>query len=139
MLPNRPFILSSKTTSSWASTQWRLPPIDTTTTVTTSTDSKSTSTCSKPNLEALRAYAHHVVPVADTTTRQYSEFARTDRCLGDVLDLWEGGSGEGLYVKDWHLMAGIEREGGGVGEVYEVPECFRGGWTQHRRVAVLVI
>lgn len=42
------------------------------------------------------------------------------------MDSWEGGSGEGLYVKDWHLMAGIEREGGGVEEVYEVPECFRG-------------
>lgn len=34
--------------------------------------------------------------------------------------------GRGLYVKDYHMMAEIEAEGRGVGEVYEVPECFRG-------------
>jgi hypothetical protein len=46
--------------------------------------------------------------------------------MGEVLDIWESGQGEGLYVKDWHLLAELEKEGRGVGEVYEVPECFRG-------------
>jgi len=43
--------------------------------------------------------------------------------------LWEREreEGKGLYVKDWHLIAELENRGGGVGEVYEVPECFRGG------------
>jgi hypothetical protein len=29
-------------------------------------------------------------------------------------------------VKDWHLLADLESRGIGAGEVYEVPECFRG-------------
>jgi hypothetical protein len=29
-------------------------------------------------------------------------------------------------VKDWHLLAELESRGIGAGEVYEVPECFRG-------------
>jgi hypothetical protein len=46
--------------------------------------------------------------------------------LGDVIDFWGKGEGEGLYVKDWHLLEEIEKDGRGVEEVYEVPECFRG-------------
>lgn len=41
--------------------------------------------------------------------------------------MWEREEGKGLYVKDWHLIAELENRGGGAGEVYEVPECFRGG------------
>lgn len=45
------------------------------------------------------------------------------------MDLWEREreEGKGLYVKDWHLIAELENRSKGAGEVYEVPECFRGG------------
>ena len=72
------------------------------------------------------------MPIANTARREYSEFERTERPLSEVLDIWEGkgkheeAGGEGLYVKDWHLLEEVERAGGGAGEVYEVPECFRG-------------
>lgn len=39
------------------------------------------------------------MPVADTLTREFSEFQRDERPLGEVLDIWERGEGEGLYVK----------------------------------------
>jgi len=67
--------------------------------------------------------------VADTFQPEYSEFKRSERPLGEVLDLWEREreEGKGLYVKDWHLIAELESRGRGAGEVYEVPECFRGG------------
>jgi len=68
-----------------------------------------------------------MVPVADTSQPEYSEFKRSERPLKEVLDLWERKEGKGLYVKDWHLIAELESRGGGAGEVYEVPECFRGG------------
>jgi hypothetical protein len=66
--------------------------------------------------------------VADTLQPEYSEFKRSERPLGEVLDLWESkeGEGEGLYVKDWHLIGELESRGVGAGKVYEVPECFRG-------------
>jgi hypothetical protein len=66
------------------------------------------------------------VPVANTLTREFSEFERDERPLGEVLDAWESGEGEGLYVKDWHLFAEIEKDGGSAREVYDVPECLRG-------------
>lgn len=72
------------------------------------------------------------MPIANTARREYSEFERTERPLSEVLDIWEGkgkheeAGGEGLYVKDWHLLEEVERAGGGAGEVYGVPECFRG-------------
>ncbi|WWD19373.1 hypothetical protein CI109_103833 [Kwoniella shandongensis] len=117
LIPNRPFLLSSRTTSTWSSSHnFRLP----------STEAGP----SRPNLSALRPYAHHIVPIANTYVPQYSEFERTERPLGEVLDLWERGAeeGRGLYVKDWHLMAEIEGEGRGVEEVYEVPQCLRDDW-----------
>lgn len=80
-----------------------------------------------------------MVPVADTLHPEFSEFKRSERRLGEVLDLWQlegagepgagGGGGEGLYVKDWHLLAEIERLGGSAGEVYTVPECLRGTYS----------
>ena len=66
------------------------------------------------------------MPVADTLQQEFSEFKRSERPLGHVIDLWESGAGEGLYVKDWHLIAELERSGRGAGEVYTVPECLRG-------------
>ncbi|KAK8854494.1 hypothetical protein IAR55_003232 [Kwoniella newhampshirensis] len=131
LIPNTPFLLSSKTTSTWpASHKFRLAPA-----FSSSSYSSYQAGPSRPNLSALRPYAHHVVPIANTLRPQYSEFERTERPLGDVLDQWEGGGagdgrggGRGMYVKDWHLMAEIEGEGRGVEEIYEVPECLRDDW-----------
>jgi hypothetical protein len=83
---------------------------------------------SKPNFQVLRKYSNQVVPVANTLVPEYGEFERSERPLGEVLDLWEKeeGEGKGLYVKDWHLLAELEAQGFGAGEVYEVPDCFRG-------------
>ena len=77
----------------------------------------------------MRKYADHVVPVADTLKRQFNEFERSERRLGDVLDLWDKGEGKGLYIKDWHLLYEVKRLGGHPGDVYVVPEPFRGEWA----------
>ncbi|RXK36933.1 hypothetical protein M231_05766 [Tremella mesenterica] len=117
-IPNTPFLLSSSCTTSWpAVASWRLPSSQT-----------DIAGPSRPNLTAMRKYENHIVPVANTHKREFSEFERTERPLGQVLNLWEKGEGEGLYVKDWHLIAQLEYEGGRSEEVYEVPECFRDDW-----------
>ena len=74
----------------------------------------------------MRPYATQMVPVANTLKISYSEFDRTELALGAVLDLWEKGQGDGLYIKDWHLFEEVEKAGRGVEEIYDVPECFRG-------------
>nr|ODN86252.1 hypothetical protein L203_04370 [Cryptococcus depauperatus CBS 7841] len=117
LIPNAPFLLSLKNTAEWqACRDFRFPP-------------SPSSLHSLPNLHALRKYGNQMVPVANTHKRHFSEFERTERTLGEVIDIWEGENqdiGRGLYVKDWHLFAEIEAEGRGVKEVYDVPECFRG-------------
>ncbi|GMK53991.1 hypothetical protein CspeluHIS016_0105770 [Cutaneotrichosporon spelunceum] len=82
---------------------------------------------SLPNFAALTAYGEQIVPVADTTQREFSEFARDERPLREVLELWESGEGRTLYVKDWHLVAEL---GGGANArgVYEPPACFLDDW-----------
>ncbi|WVQ79765.1 hypothetical protein IAT38_001865 [Cryptococcus sp. DSM 104549] len=124
LIPNTPFLLSPQATSSWPlAVALRGPHLP--------------SGASTPQLSALRKYAGQVVPVANTGKREFSEFEREERALGEVLDVWEGvgggregeaSGGRGLYAKDWHLMAEIESEGRGVGEVYSVPECLRDDW-----------
>lgn len=119
LVPNQPLILSRAATFSWrAQAAWadRVGA------------APSEPGPSRPRLSVLRRYAHHVVPVANTLKQEFSEFERTERPLGEVLDLWEADDpeGRGLYVKDWHLLGEIERDGRGVEEVYRVPECFRG-------------
>lgn len=42
------------------------------------------------------------MPVANTLQREFSEFERDERPLSEVLDLWETGKGDGLYVKVCH-------------------------------------
>jgi hypothetical protein len=85
LLPNTPFLLSSKTTATWLCTAWRLPNTE--------------AGPSRPNLDALRKYGRHVVPVANTLQREFSEFERDEQALSEVLDLWAEDKGEGLYVK----------------------------------------
>ncbi|BEI89300.1 uncharacterized protein CcaverHIS019_0206620 [Cutaneotrichosporon cavernicola] len=82
---------------------------------------------SLPNFAALADYGDQVVPVADTAQREFSEFARDERRLREVLELWESGEGRTLYVKDWHLVAEL---GGGADArgVYEPPSCFLDDW-----------
>jgi hypothetical protein len=88
LIPNTPFVLSSQATQDWPCNSWRLR-----------WDRTNGSGPSKPNLSALRQFAYQVVPVANTLQREFSEFERDERLLGEVLDLWENGEGEGLYVK----------------------------------------
>lgn len=82
----------------------------------------------QPNLSALREYAHHTVQVADCSTRRYNEFDRTERRLGEVLDLWESEdeNGRKLYVKDWHQALLLEKDGGRQDQIYTTPDIFRG-------------
>lgn len=68
------------------------------------------------------------MPVADTRRRQFSEFERDERPLREVLDLWESGGGQGLYVKDWHLVAELEGVGCSPNTVYTPPGCFLDDW-----------
>ncbi len=79
-----------------------------------------------PNLSTLRRYGDQLVQVANCSKRQFNEFERTERTLSEVLDLWESGDGQSLYVKDWHLMLEIEKEGRQMEEVYETPDIFKG-------------
>jgi hypothetical protein len=51
--------------------------------------------------------------------------------LEDVISLWEEGDGKGLYVKDWHLPALLEEEGGDGAverELYRCPDVFADDW-----------
>ncbi|WVQ72679.1 hypothetical protein IAR50_002239 [Cryptococcus sp. DSM 104548] len=118
LIPNTPFLLASSNTSQWPAVKALRNP------------EGRAGEASDPNLKGLRQYSHHVVPVANTLKPQFSEFERTERPLGEVLDLWENDieAARGLYVKDWHLMAEIESEGRGVEEVYAVPGCLRDDW-----------
>lgn len=128
MIPNQPLILSSTATSSWAAREnW----------ASCAGGRTAEAGPSKPRINALRRYAHHAVPVANTLKQEFSEFERTERPLGEVLDLWEANSpeGRGLYVKDWHLLGEIENEGRGAEEVYHVPKCFRGEQDEYRNRA----
>lgn len=117
--PNTPFLLSTTTTAAWpARRHWvRRAPGE-------QEGAGAGLEQEEPNLDGLRRYGHHIVPVADTLQPEYSEFRRTERPLAEVLDLWAQGADEarGLYVKDWHLYA----ETRGKEEVYTIPECFRG-------------
>jgi hypothetical protein len=118
LIPNRPFVLAASVTSDWPSRQlWARQ------------SANGSASVSRPNLAALRTYGGQVVPVADTARREFSEFRRLERPLSEVLDLWEQGDGEGLYVKDWHLLAEVEEQGRHAGEIYEVVECFRGTFS----------
>ncbi|ORX38180.1 hypothetical protein BD324DRAFT_619872 [Kockovaella imperatae] len=117
LILNRPLILDASHTASWSAAKaWRIvaQPCE--------------RLCHEADLNALSRYGHHVVPVADTSTRCFSEFERDERPLRKVLDLWKAGEGQSLYVKDWHLLDLVEREGRKVNEVYEVPEIFRDDW-----------
>lgn len=83
---------------------------------------------SGPNLAALRRYAHHSVQVANCSTRQFNEFERSERKLGEILDLWEkeGGRSGQLYVKDWHQVLLLEQDGGSQDQIYTTPDIFKG-------------
>lgn len=143
--PNTPFLLAAEATAKWpARRDWAKTDFDAPQVLARDLSSAQFSASSnghvnghvnganivpvsQPNLAALRRYADQVVPVADTARRQYSEFERDERPLGEVLDLWESGEGSSLYVKDWHLVAEIEERGGRPSSVYTPPPCFMGG------------
>ncbi|WOO77262.1 JmjC domain-containing protein 4 [Vanrija pseudolonga] len=109
LVPNTPFLLSAAATVHWpARTAWVAGEL--------------------PNLPSLCAFADQVVPVANTAEREFSEFERSERPLGEVLDAWESGDGASLYVKDWHLVAELELAGQSGREVYAPPPCFRDDW-----------
>ncbi|CAK9784586.1 Clavaminate synthase-like protein [Cutaneotrichosporon oleaginosum] len=146
LIPNTPFLLSPAATARWgARRDWARPRISeresellaslpeeemsvllADVTPRSSQPSRAQPP-SLPNFSALAAYGDQVVPVADTAQRQYSEFARDERPLCEVLQLWEKGEGRTLYVKDWHLVAelGGGREASGV---YRPPDCFLDDW-----------
>lgn len=103
-----PFLLVSTSTSGWPVRQsWILAD-------------------GSANLDALLKYGHHLVQVADTAKKEFNEFERSERPLSEVLELWRGGGGKTLYVKDWHQALQVEEEGGSAGEVYETPDIFQG-------------
>ncbi|KAL1413343.1 hypothetical protein Q8F55_001102 [Vanrija albida] len=116
LIPNTPFLLSPEATRLWpARTAWV-------------EEGEEGDGAHRPNLHALRAYAAQVVPVANTAEREFSEFERCERPLGEVLDAWSSGEGVSLYVKDWHLVAELELAGRSGREVYAPPPCFRDDW-----------
>lgn len=121
--PNEPTIYGPDLIRDWpALRDWRLPD------VTSSTSSW------RPNLDHLRdRYGQHVVQVADTRKRQYNEFERSERPLKDVIDLWieQDPTGDGLYVKDWHLALELEEDGGTQAEFYTTPEPFQGEYNEN--------
>lgn len=110
---NAPFLLSASSTDSWAATHaWR---------------GAKTDGSSKPDLEYLKQhYGHHLVQVANTSKRSFNEFERYEGPLREIIESWEKGSGEGLYVKDWHQVLEIEESGGKQDDVYETPSIFQG-------------
>jgi hypothetical protein len=66
--------------------------------------------------------------VADCSTRRYNEFDRTERRLGEVLDLWErqDENSRKLYVKDWHQALLLEKDGGNQDQIYTTTDIFKG-------------
>lgn len=88
----------------------------------------------QPNFDHLRSeYGHHNVTVADVGQRQYNEFERSERPLASVIDAWQSGQGDQLYVKDWHQVLQVEAEGGRQNEVYRTPHIFQGVLKPLRR------
>jgi hypothetical protein len=79
-------------------------------------------------LAALRRYADHLVQVADCSIRQFNEFERSERKLGEILDIWENEQGQSgrLYVKDWHQTLLLEQKGGRQDQIYTTPGIFKG-------------
>ncbi|RSH85718.1 hypothetical protein EHS25_003859 [Saitozyma podzolica] len=136
VLPNTPFLLSAKATAHWPAVKaWRRRRARATETVTggeeldpgSSSSSLRSTDPSPPNLPALRRYAHHLVPVANTHLRCFSEFERTELPLGEVLDAWERETGrEGLVHQRLASLRGDRERGGRADGVYAVPECLRG-------------
>jgi hypothetical protein len=114
---NRPFLVGPALTENWPCIKkWRQS---------LNGDDK---TPPRPKLSALQEYAHHTVQVADCSTRRYNEFDRTERRLGEVLDLWkeEDENSRKLYVKDWHQALLLEQDGGRQDQIYMTPDIFKG-------------
>lgn len=104
LLPNKPVIIGPTLVSSWpARTLW--------------TVSDPGVSFSRPNFDVLvQRYGDLTVPVDQ-------EGHRSTMILKEVLDTWNKGEGQDLYVKDWHLARQCPQD-----RFYDTPDIFRDDW-----------
>ncbi|TVU34050.1 hypothetical protein EJB05_15875 [Eragrostis curvula] len=94
MAPNRPVVLTGLTTSWRSCEDWTLPgPGDR----------------RRPNLGFFaRNFPSPLVPVADCSSREFTDQKRLEMSMQEFVDHWAGNSedhhGSLLYLKDWHFV-----------------------------------
>ena len=86
-------------------------------------------------------YGAFEVTVADCSTRDSSDQCRSQMLFRDVVSLWQQGTGQTLYVKDWHLARALRRISSNPSassslsteqpysyDFYTTPDIFRDDW-----------
>ena len=71
--------------------------------------------------------------MADCSSRDsFGDLECETRTFGDVVELWERGEGQHLYVKDWHLARSVfqsQAQSPGPGQAfYTTPDIFKDDW-----------
>ena len=81
-------------------------------------------------------YGAYEVTVADCSVRDFSDQRREQMFFRDVVSLWQQGSGQHLYVKDWHLSRALLHSPSPFPSsttlndalFYTTPDIFRDDW-----------
>lgn len=117
LLPNKPVIIGPSLVNSW-------PALENWVAERESID-----------LEWLEsAYGDYEVTVADCSSRDFSDQSREQKRFRDVVLLWRHGSGQNLYVKDWHLARALSLRPSSCDpskqqpDFYTTPDIFRDDW-----------
>ncbi|KAI0695229.1 hypothetical protein BC835DRAFT_1273609 [Cytidiella melzeri] len=144
LLPNRPVMLSYSLVSSWPAFQlW--------TTSSPDENIKRDGCSEKDESDLWRRrkidwtyladnYGSQTVSVADCSTcDSFGNLDCSTTTFAQVVQLWQRGEGQHLYVKDWHLAQTVETQSSSYGfgssddarsrpAFYSIPDLFKDDW-----------